>query len=145
MVNLFFGLKNVSLKGDGSFPISWVDEYGYPIDLEGTLELESKGTLMGGGLSGVIPFQRSPWFLFWSGAYLSGTLDATSSMSAMGETLWGSNEKLNTGVYSYTGGIGFRTPSGLSILVGYRGDSSEAEDGKENIGGFMATVAYTLP
>ena len=148
-LNAFFAVKNASIKGEDTFPpgsLAWYDEFGtlnYNL-IEIQREIENKGTLFGGGLSGTYRFPKSPIFLFGSFAILKGTMNFSTVLTSAGGSL---NDEMDESVTlkSYNAGIGFQTGSGISILVGYRGENSSGEEGgEEKVKGIMATLAYTL-
>lgn len=147
----FFAVKNASIKGDMTYPpysFVYYDYYGDPYyntdDIN--MEMENKGTLLGGGLSGTYRFPQSPIFIFGSFALLTGPLNSTVSYSYLGESFGEPIEQKNdVNMTSYNGGIGFQTNSGFSILLGYRGETSSSKgDATEKINGLMVTLAYTL-
>jgi hypothetical protein len=148
-LNAFFAVKNASIKGDNRFPpasLGWIDEYGVPNynTVEIRRKIENKGTLFGGGLSGTYRFPQSSIFLFGSFALLKGTMNFSTTLTSVAGSADESVDESVT-IKSYNGGVGFQTGSGISLLVGYRGeDSSGEEGGKEKVKGIMATLAYTL-
>jgi opacity protein-like surface antigen len=150
-LNAFFAVKNAKIKGDKEFTgevLLGYDDYGYPVTLpyEGKINLENKGTLFGGGLSTTYRFPQSPIFLFGSFALLKGTMNSTFNMTIDGENAFPPQENDNSvTLKSFNAGVGFQTGSGISILIGYRGENSSGEgEGQEKVNGVMATLAYTL-
>jgi hypothetical protein len=145
-LSLFGAVKNISVAGDQTDTFEYDDGYYYnEIDVE--TEMKNKGTLFGGGASTVFQFENSPLFLFGSAAYLTGTLKSSFIQTVDGEEYYDYDEDVDRTLISWNMGIGYRAPSGLSLLLGYRGDTTtgaDMDEGKENISGIMATVALTL-
>jgi hypothetical protein len=148
-LNAFFAVKNASIKGENTFPpasLAYYDEFGnlnYNL-IEIKREIENKGTLFGGGLSGTYRFPQSSIFLFGSFALLKGTMNFSTVLTSTGGSLDQAVDESVT-LKSYNAGIGFQTGSGISILVGFRGENSSGEGGgEEKVNGIMATLAYTL-
>jgi hypothetical protein len=135
--NVFAAVKRISLTGEmsGAFPDT--DER------VGRLEKEYKGLLYGAGVSGFLPFRRSRLFLFWSAAYLMGTIDGReeSIIEELEPVRW--DGEFETDITALTVGVGYQIPSGLALMVGYRADLS-GENNEETIHGIMATLAYTV-
>jgi len=122
---IFGAMKNLSLKGNKDLT-----------------KFESKKTVYGGGVSSVLPFLGSSFFLYWSAAYLYGTMKTTESIFVEGENVYNYNDHSNTGITSLTFGLGFRASSGLTIMGGYKADlNGEVE---KKIHGIMATATYTI-
>ena len=147
-LNAFFAVKNAKIKGDKTIPFTLgeYEDFGNLIYYDTKWKLENKGTLFGGGLSGTYRFPQSPIFLFASFALLKGTMNSNGSWTYQNEDIVPSNEKdMDVTLKSFNGGLGFQTGSGISILVGYRGENSSGEGGgEEKVNGIMATLAYTL-
>lgn len=122
-LNVFGALKSVSLKGEKTF--AFLEDYA----------LEYKGTLYGGGFSSAVRFHRSPLFIFWSAAYLQGTMKKTER---------GNERSIDTQITSLTIGLGFQIPSGLALLVGYRADLGSRDAAETKVQGPLATLAYTI-
>jgi len=135
--NVFAAVKRLSLTGEmsGTFPDT--DER------VGRLEKEYKGLLYGAGVSGFLPFRRSRLFLFWSAAYLMGTVDGREEFAEEIDAPIRWDGEFETDITSLTVGVGYQIPSGLAVMVGYRADLS-GEDNEETIHGVMATLAYTV-
>jgi len=143
--NVFAALKSVSYSADENMTTSYYDPYWGYRQGEGRVEMDNTGKLVGGGVSSVVPFSKSPFFLYGSAAYLTGKMDYSYSVSLGGTLTDLVAKKVNANLLSWSVGIGIQTSSGFSILVGYRMDSDSVEDGgEEQISGLTATVAYTL-
>ena len=56
----------------------------------------------------------------------------------------GGEGDFDTNITALTVGVGFRSRSGLTLMVGYRADYSGEEEGEERIHGVMATAAFTV-
>jgi hypothetical protein len=152
-LTVFGALKSMKVNGENTFDWAVVG------DGRGTEEFTyNQGILLGGGLSSVIAFPASPLFVFGSAAYLLGDLDFSYDALVDGASIL--TEKLEAS-YSYrlltlTGGLGFRTPVGIIIMVGYRYDLGsfsdfdatelgfEVFDGDDHISGIFATLAYSI-
>ena len=133
---VFGAVKSISQNGEKDFT--------YNGDAFSTNSIvENKGMLYGGGISGILPFVRSPLFLFWSAAYLTGKIEWTKSISTDDQKFGEYENKYDTNITALTVGLGFQASSGLTIMVGYRTDFSGEDEGEERIHGAMATVAYT--
>ena len=161
-VNVFFAMKK--LTGEGTtdveipyyhFYYGWYYIYYWVDMLEGEVEYKEDGTLYGGGLSGVIPFSQSSFFIYWSGAYLSGTRTFTTTYSIQGVDDPEPTEfDPKTTLFAYSVGVGYQISPTLSLLVGYRSDSISSEwepegwdetvDAKDKYSGISATLAYTI-
>lgn len=152
-LNVFVAAKNLSFNGKD-------DDYSYYDTNLGTniwhaeRELENKGTMYGGGASGVFRFSRSPLFVFWSAAYLTGNIKTSDKVYVENQVIdfWGGDFKADNELTALSGGIGIQTNAGISVLVGYREDllkfniSESGTDwgGKETLKGITVTLAYTL-
>lgn len=146
-LNAFFAVKNATIKGDKTIPFTLgeYDGFGNLIYYDTQWKMENKGTLFGGGLSGTYRFPQSPIFLFGSFALLKGTMNNNVSWMYENVDLGSNKKEMDVTLKSFNGGIGFQTGSGISLLVGYRGENSSGEGGgKEKVNGIMATLAYTL-
>lgn len=137
---IFGAIKNLKLSGEDEF--SFIDDWGF--SWNGRVSVENKGTLYGGGVSGVVPFSASPLFLFWSAAYLTGEMELSSSSYLDGQLLEELSEKGDVNITAVTVGLGYQTRSGLALMVGYRADFSGEDEGEERIHGVLATLAYTI-
>ena len=122
---IFGAIKNLSLKGNR--------------DLN---KFESKKRLYGGGVSSILPFLHSSFFLYGSAAYLYGTEKTTEFISVEKENVYTYNEHSNTGIAALTFGLGFRASSGLTITGGYKVDLSNKIE--KRIQGIMATATYAI-
>ncbi len=144
-LNVFAALKSVSYSADENMTTSYYDPYWGYQQGEGRVEMDNTGKLVGGGISSVVPFSKSPFFLYGSVAYLTGKMDYSYTMSLGGTIADLVSEKVNANLVSWGVGIGIQTASGISILIGYRMDNDSVEEaGEEQISGLTATVAYTL-
>ncbi|MBN1782838.1 outer membrane beta-barrel protein [bacterium] len=134
-VTVFGAMKNISEKltdykiGGHSIP-----------DMD---EIEYNGMLFGGGLSAVMVFPQSAFFLFGSAAYLAGNM----TYKVGGEEFdLGDAEKQK--LLSFTVGAGYRLTPQLNLLVGYRGDSmksgDEEDDAEEKYSGITVSLGYTI-
>jgi len=94
----------------------------------------------------VIFFMQSPFFLFGSFALLKGTLNSSLGYTIEGQSV-GTPTKTDNSITltSFNAGVGILAGSGVSILLGFRGENSSGEgEGQEKVSGIMATLAYTL-
>ena len=150
-LNAFFAVKNATIKGDREFPYTVLlgyDDFGDPYfgTYQAKIDMENKGTLLGGGLSSTYRFPQSPFFLFGSFALLKGTLNSVVETTIEGQSVGEPYNKDNSiTLKAFNAGLGVQTASGISILVGFRGETSTGEgEGQEKVNGIMATLAYTL-
>ncbi|MDM7925454.1 MAG: hypothetical protein QUS35_05505 [bacterium] len=130
--NVFGAYKNTkyTLKGTMMDYVydPWLDEY--TVD-EIEVDEEEKCAYLGGGASIVFPFNRSPLFLYGSGAFLAAQ-----------EEDW-------TDITTITMGVGYKASPQVTLMVGFRSDMyGEVEDSdsdeKEKMQGITASLAYTL-
>lgn len=151
-LNVFFAVKSLSFNGKD-------DDYSYHDYVYGNIwhakrEIKNNGTMIGGGASGVFRFSRSPIFVYWSAAYLTGKRNATDIVDVEGEKIdfWKGDFKADNHLTALSGGLGIQTDAGITILIGYRADILDFKsnnqdfdiDGKENLNGITVTLAYTL-
>lgn len=143
-ITLFGAVKSLSLTGDQDVEYEYYDwEWDTYYTYTAKVKAETKGTLYGGGISGVVPVGQSSFFLFYSAAYLSGKIEMTSSISIVDQTVEDTTEN-ETSITAVTVGLGAQAGSGITLMVGYRADLSGEDEGEERIHGIMATMAYTI-
>lgn len=137
-ITIFGAVKSLSLTGEED-----VEYYDWTMDAyyTATIKAETKGTLYGAGISGVVPVGQSSLFLFYSAAYLTGQIETTTTVdgTAMGDPIEG-----DTNLTAVSVGLGVQAGSGITVMVGYRADLSGEDEGEERIHGIMATMAYTI-
>ena len=109
----------------------------------GRFDREIKGTMYGGGISGFMPFQRSRFFLFWSAAYLSGTLDDSEELPDADRLPQRYDFEYDYSITALTISLGYSIQPGLALMAGYRADLA-GENNEETIQGLIATLAYTV-
>ena len=102
------------------------------------IELDRTGTMVGGGLQGVLRFSpNSGLYLYGSGALLGGSINTTSD----GEE---SDVSSATVLIALNAGIGFRMPNTpLGVNVGFRGDLFGSAESTSDEFGAEDTVSYT--
>jgi hypothetical protein len=130
--NVFGAYKNTkyTLKGTMQQFVydAWMDEW-YLDQVE--VDQEQKCAYLGGGASIVFPFNRSPLFLYGSGAFLAA------------------QEKDWTDITTVTLGAGYKASPQITLMVGLRSDmygkvEDSDSDESEKIQGITASLAYTL-
>ena len=137
-VNLSFGYsitRNITVFGamknlKGKFTDFKVN--GQSVELN---DMEYKGTLFGGGVSGVLGLGRSSFFLFGSLAYLTGKIT------------WPDDDKIEQNLASLTLGAGYRLSRELNLLVGYRSDAitgGDEDESYEKYRGITVSLGYTI-
>jgi hypothetical protein len=138
-MNLFGGVKLLKITEEAT--AQWYgDYYSYEAEYKGI----TSGPMFGGGVSTVVPFGSSDFYLYGSLAYLTGTM--TYKVEMDGEEL-GSEEADNaTNLIALTAGLGYRFPGDVGISGGYRGDffGSEDSDYVDRLSGFIVSVSYTI-
>lgn len=137
-VSIFAAVKSLSFKIDKDVEVLGIDYY------DGKYSVETSGLLFGGGVSGVLGGPRMPIFFFYSATYLAGTMSTDWSFQVEGQNQNDGEGEFDTNITAITLGLGHRTDSGLTIMVGYRADFSGEDEGEEKIHGIMATVAYPV-
>ena len=148
-INLFIGGKYINWKietdyTDPDFGDTYSDDF------------DEKGMMYGLGISAVIPFGTSGWYLFGSLAGMAGTLQYTESYT---DSFFGTETTdeidVDSALAALNLGIGVRFPSGFGINVGYRADlfseeyqnSSSVQGSIEpriRVEGLIATISYSL-
>ena len=137
-LSIFAAVKKLSYKVDKNVEVLGIDYY------DGNYSVETSGMLFGGGVSGVISAPRMPFFLFYSGTYLAGTMNNEWSFDVEGQNQNGDEWEFDSNITAITLGVGHRMDSGLTIMVGYRADFSGEDEGEEKIHGIMATISYPI-
>ena len=148
-VNVFAALKNLSFNADEE------ERSTYDIDGDtwyGKRKIVDKGTMFGGGASGLFRSSKSPLFLYWSAAYLIGSRTTSDRVTSVeGQTVdYSPDFKTDNSITALSAGIGIQTRAGITVLAGYRADilnfktDTQNMNGKENLNGVSITLAYTL-
>ncbi len=115
------------------------------------------GTMVGGGLQGVIkPSPTSGFYLYASGAVLGGSITDEFEINDQGYSEINESSSA-TALISLNAGLGYRVPnSGLGINIGFRGDffgstsmeedsfDDEAVSYTERVTGIVATISWTF-
>lgn len=159
-INLFVGVKylNYSFDGDISYENQyWTGEYDYwgnPIyDFEtvnANMEVSESGPMYGFGVAGVIPFGQSPLYGFASIAGMVGTLTNETKVTGTGDPSISNQENVDASLGALTIGIGYHTPSGLGLSVGYKADLFDEKISDSNdepniyVQGLYLTLSYTF-
>lgn len=160
-LNLSLSYALINSQGLVISPFVGLKYFTYSTDLEATeeeLTFSRHGTMIGGGLQGVIkPSPTSGFYLYGSGAVLGGSITDKGEYTYYGYTVEDESSSV-TALISLGAGIGYRVPnSGLGINIGLRGDffgSTEAdEEGNvseetvsytERVTGIVTTVSWTF-
>jgi hypothetical protein len=104
---------------------------------------EYKGTLYGGGISGDILLKETPLFFFYSAAFMAGTMEVINDyLQGNKSSNW--HQQYITELVALAGGLGFKTPGGITIQLGYRADFNREDVNEYTIQGIVVTVAYTI-
>jgi len=138
-LHLFAAMKQLNFQGN-SDDFGRIDGVG--VQRQFSYALGYKGILIGGGISAVMQFPHSPFFLKWSAAYLSGEMELEKTIDDKLEDDY--PRKHSTALTDIFIGLGYRTESGLSFLVGYKAGFSGEEQGEERMHGLLATLSFNL-
>jgi hypothetical protein len=111
--------------------------------------VENSGTLYGGGVAGRFPLARTPLFFSWSVSYLTGQMEWTfrgvDVQNGGNDVFQIENQtQYDVNLTAFRLALGYQSPSGLTVMVGYRADLTGEEQGEERIHGIQATLAYLI-
>ena len=159
-INLFIGVKYIKYSYDGDFSWEnnfWTGEYDYwgnPIydfeTVDAKVEVSESGPLYGLGIAAVIPFGQSPLYGFASLAAMAGTLTNETKMTVTGRQSVSEDIDVEAALAAITLGIGYHTPSGLGLSLGYRADlfaeniSESDDEPRIYVQGLNLTLSYTF-
>jgi hypothetical protein len=118
----------------------------------GTRKCVDKGTMFGGGASGLVRISKSRFFLCASAAYLAGKRKQTDKITSNdGRTAeYNPESKTDNSIVALSGSIGYQAGGAMTVLVGYRADMLDFKNrtdgmkGREKVHGINCTLAYTL-
>lgn len=130
-MNLFGGVKLLKYTATTSIE-------GYDV------ETEMSGPMFGGGASLVIPFGSSNLYAYGSMAYLTGTMNYSTSLD--GEELDSGEADEATNLVALTAGMGYRFPGGFGISGGYRADVFGSNEAVyvDRLSGLILSGSYTF-
>jgi len=139
-ISLFVAIKSLSYREDDSRQVQDDDFY-----YNAEYDLEQTCFLYGGGFQGVVTLPRFPIFLYYSFAYLFGSMKYREELTIDNNTASLVDDDYGTNVKSGAVGIGYRFRPGLSVTAGYRAEIMETKDTdlEEKIHGLVITVGYT--
>jgi hypothetical protein len=139
-INLFVAIKSLSYREDDSRQVQDGDVSDAEYDLEQTC------FLYGCGFQGIVILPRLPVFLYYSFAYLFGSMKYREELAIDNDTVYLLDDDYGTNVKSGAVGIGYRFRPGLSMTAGYRAEIMETKDLDldEKIHGLVITVGYTF-
>ena len=141
-ISLFAAIKSLSYREDDSRQVQDEDD-----DLlDADYDLEQTCLLVGGGFQGVVALPRLPVFLYYSFAYLFGSMKYREELAIDNGTVSLVDDDYGTNVKSGAVGIGYRFRPGLSVTAGYRAEIMQTKDLdlEEKIHGLVITVGYTF-
>ncbi|MBN2416603.1 hypothetical protein JXO52_12225 [bacterium] len=135
---LFAGAKQPRWNGTGKD--FWLTD---PPDVyQADYNINYDGTLWGGGLAAVMQFPGSPFFLKWSAAYYSGTLEINKSADNV--TFEGYPKDHSTAITDIFVGLGYRFEAGFGIVIGYKAAFAGEKEGEERNHGVMTSFFYDI-
>ncbi|MBN2029378.1 hypothetical protein JW824_03970 [bacterium] len=138
--DFFIMVKNLSLEGEKSYT-----------DLENRdyrTKVEDKGTLFGGGFSGIYVFPQLPVFMLTSATYSFGSMRTalTQYLKDVPVDEFSDNWQYDSNSVSVMLGMGYQFNNGFSIRFSYRRDTSHRNTaGELRFRGWLLTLSYTYP
>ncbi len=137
--DFFVMVKNLSFEGEKSH--ADLDNRDY------RTKVEDKGTLFGGGFSGIYIFPQSPLFTFISATYSRGSMRTAFTQYLKDVQIDESSNKwkYDSNNISVMLGVGYQLSNGFSIRFSYRRDTSNKTAGELRFRGLLLTLSYTYP
>jgi hypothetical protein len=156
-LNLFVGVKSLKWEIDGTITASteyydyWTDTW-YTTEIEADVNETESGTMLGGGISAVLPLGSGGLYAFGSLAYMAGVMELSYDFSSEDYSESSSGEELDAQLVAINLGVGYRFPSGFGLNIGYRADlfnekyAEESLDEEPRIGvrGAILTASYSF-
>lgn len=138
-INFFITVQNLSFEGEKSHS-----------DLENRdyrTNVEDKGTLYGGGFSGVYMFPQSNVFALTYASYSLGHMKTVLTQYLKDTPIdeLGGNWEYHSDALSVMLGLGYQFDTGINILLSYRQDINKKETGELELDGFILTFFYLFP
>ena len=156
-LNLFVGVKSLKWEIDGTITASdeywdyWTDTW-YTTEIEADVNETESGTMLGGGISAVLPLGSGGLYAFGSLAYMAGVMELSYDFNSEDYSESSSGEELDAQLVAINLGVGYRFPSGFGLNIGYRADlfnekyAEESLDEEPRIGvrGAILTASYSF-
>lgn len=137
--DFFIMVKNLSFEGEKSYTELENRDY--------RTKVEDKGTLFGGGFSGIYVLPRSHLFIFTHATFSYGPMRTALTQYLKDVPIDESSDKweYDSNNISVILGLGYQLNNGFSIRFSYRRDTSNKAVGELRFRGWLLTLGYTYP
>ncbi len=138
-VNFFITVQRLSFEGEKS-----------PSDLENRdyrINIEDKGTLYGGGFSGIYMFPQTTVFMLTYISYSMGHMKTVRTQYLKDTPIddFSGNREYDSDALTVMIGLGYQFDTGINILVSYREDVNKKGTGELKLDGVILTFSYLFP